>query len=80
MFLKQVEEKKGGGKYGLIKRVLTFMGKEVPGIFHLFGFRPNATKHLARFTHEVMRGPSELPAHIRELIAAFVSARNQCVF
>ena len=38
------------------------------------------TDHLMRFTQEVMRGPSELEPGKRELIAAFVSGKNRCLF
>jgi alkylhydroperoxidase family enzyme len=54
--------------------------QEYPQIWHLFAFRPDATEHLARFTQEVMRGPSPLSPGIRELIAAFTSYRNDCPF
>ena len=46
----------------------------------LFAYLPQATQHLARFTQEVMRGPSPLSPGMRELIAAFTSSRNQCPF
>ena len=55
-------------------------GLPVPQIWHLFGFKPEMTRHLAAFTQEVMRGPSPLPAGWRELIAAFTSRRNDCLF
>ena len=41
---------------------------------HLFG-RPHSAH-----THAVMRGPSEWSIGERELFAAFVSRRNQCLF
>lgn len=55
-------------------------GPEMPEILHLIAYRPDATEHLARFTQEVMRGPSELSPGQRELIAAFTSNRNGCPF
>ena len=47
---------------------------------HLFAFKPERTSHLAQFTQGVMRGPSPLSPGQRELIAAFVSRRNDCPF
>ena len=47
---------------------------------HLFAFKPDRTDFLSRFTQGVMRGPSPLPAGIRELIAAFTSRRNDSLF
>lgn len=55
-------------------------GQFVPGIWRLFAWRPALAEHLARLTHEVLRGPSELTPGFRELIAAFTSARNHCLF
>jgi hypothetical protein len=47
---------------------------------HLFAYKPDRTDFLSRFTQGVMRGPSPLPAGFRELIAAFTSRRNDCLF
>jgi alkylhydroperoxidase family enzyme len=55
-------------------------GLPVPQIWHLFGFKHDATRHLAQYTQQVMRGPSPLPPGQRELIAAFVSRKNECRF
>jgi len=55
-------------------------GQAVPEILHLFRFKKRSTDHLVRFTEEVMRGPSPLSRGMRELIGAYVSARNQCGF
>lgn len=52
----------------------------VPQIWHLFAYKPEATKHLSAFTQAVMRGSSPLSAGFRELIAAFTSKRNHCPF
>jgi hypothetical protein len=47
---------------------------------HLFAYKPEQTDFLSRYTQSVMRGPSPLPAGFRELIAAFTSRRNDCLF
>jgi alkylhydroperoxidase family enzyme len=46
----------------------------------MFAYLPAATDHLARFTQEIMRGPTALPPGMRELIAAYTSYRNDCPF
>ena len=53
---------------------------EYPQIWHLFAYLPSATEHLARFTQEVLRGPAPISPGLRELIAAYTSARNDCGF
>lgn len=80
MYLKEVEGHKAEGAFGELIEQGRTAGFPVPQIWHLFAFKPEMTAHLARFTQEVMRGPSPLPAGIRELIAAFTSRRNECPF
>lgn len=83
MYLKDLLDAERGGEAGRFGRVIAAskqQGVEPPGIYYLFAGRPEATPHLCNFMHEVMRGPSELSAGQRELIAAFVSARNHCLF
>lgn len=80
MFLPEVEGAEPRGPFaGQIARIRE-AGAPVPQIMHLFAFKPGATTHLARFTQEVMRGPSPLSPGQRELIAAFTSRRNDCPF
>jgi hypothetical protein len=55
-------------------------GAEYPQIWHLFAFRAQATAHLGAFTQEIMRGEGPLSSGIRELIAAFTSFHNDCLF
>ena len=55
-------------------------GREYPKIWHLFAYHPDATQHLARFTQAMLRGPAPLSPGMRELIAAYTSARNACPF
>lgn len=80
MFLSEIEGNEGGGGYAELIRLLRGMGAAPPQIFHMFAFRPQATDHLARFTQEAMRGESPLSPGMRELIAAFTSQENHCLF
>lgn len=52
----------------------------VPGIRSLVLFRPETGKHLYALAEVLLRGESDLPPVERELIAAYVSHRNQCFF
>lgn len=52
----------------------------VPGIRSLVMFRPETGKHLYDLAQILLRGDSPLTPAERELIAAHVSSRNQCVF
>jgi alkylhydroperoxidase family enzyme len=80
MFLPEVERGEPRGPYAGSITQIRAAGAPVPQIMHLFAFKPEATTHLARFTHEIMRGPSPLSPGQRELIAAFTSKRNECPF
>ena len=80
MFLPDVENAPPAGLRGDLLRRMRESGKEYPQIWHLFAFRPQATDHLAAFTQELLRGPSPLSPGLRELIAAFTSAGNHCLF
>ena len=80
MFLSEVEQGKPGGAYAPLINQLRAAGHPVPQIMHLFAYKPDRTDFLSRFTQGVMRGPSPLPAGFRELIAAFTSRRNDCLF
>ena len=80
MFLSEVEQRNPGGVYAHLINELRAAGHPVPQIMHLFAYKPDRTDFLSRFTQGVMRGPSPLPAGIRELIAAFTSRRNDCLF
>ena len=79
MFLPGVENNPQPGPYADALRLMQAAG-EYPQIWHMFAFKPRATDHLARFTQEIMREPAPLSPWLRELIAAFTSARNDCPF
>lgn len=80
IFLQDVERTSRAGPAGERFAAMEEQGIPVPQILHLFAFKPRMTDHLARFTQELMRGPSPLSPGQRELIAAFTSSRNQCPF
>lgn len=80
MFLPEVENREPEGEYAPAIRALRAAGRPVPQIMHLFAFKPDRTGFLSRFTQGVMRGPSPLSPGLRELIAAFTSRRNDCLF
>jgi alkylhydroperoxidase family enzyme len=81
MFLPGVEHNpKPGAWHDVITQVQASGKGEYPQIWHLFAFHPDATQHLARFTQAVLREPAPLSPGIRELIAAYTSARNDCPF
>lgn len=80
MFLPEVEAHSQPSPVADLIRVAQSNGAEYPKIWHLFGYRPQATTHLSEFTQGIMRGECPLTSGIRELIAAFTSYRNDCPF
>jgi hypothetical protein len=79
MFLPDVERNPQPSPYRDLILAMQ-QGAEYPQIWHLFAYLPSATVHLARFTQEILRGPSPLTPGLRELIAAYTSKRNDCPF
>lgn len=81
MHLPEVEDNPGrsGGYAEMIARAQA-AGQPYSQIWHLFAYKPAATKHLEQFTQAVMRGPSPLSPGLRELIAAYTSKQNDCEF
>jgi uncharacterized peroxidase-related enzyme len=53
---------------------------QVPGISGLLSYRPETGKPLMELAEVLLRGPSTLSRGERELIAAYVSGRNECRF
>jgi uncharacterized peroxidase-related enzyme len=52
----------------------------LPGISGPLAFRPETAKPLRALAEVLLRGPSTLSSGEREMIATFVSARNDCHF
>ena len=80
IYLDEVENAAKAGPAGAQFAAMEAQGVPVPQILYLFAYKPQMTEHLSRFTQELMRGPSPLEPGMRELIAAFTSSRNQCLF
>jgi alkylhydroperoxidase family enzyme len=80
MFLPDVEHQARPGPYAAAIEAARRAGGDYPQIWHLFAYRQEMTEHLALFTQAALRGPSPLGPGLRELIAAYTSARNHCPF
>ncbi|MDH5314968.1 MAG: peroxidase [Gemmatimonadota bacterium] len=80
MYLPEVEQAPSPDQADHPVNAMRQAGIPIPQIMHLFAYKPDRTDHLARFTEGVMRGPSPLSPGFRELIAAFTSRRNDCLF
>ena len=80
MFLRDVEAAESRSPFTDLIRIARGDGVEYPQIWHMFAFKPEATKHLERFTQAIMREPGPISPGLRELIAAYTSARNECPF
>lgn len=52
----------------------------LPGITSGFAFRPETAKPMRELAEVLLRGPNTLTSGEREMIAAFVSSRNDCHF
>jgi uncharacterized peroxidase-related enzyme len=52
----------------------------LPGITSGFAFRPETAKPMRELAEVLLRGPNTLTSAEREMIAAFVSSRNDCHF
>ncbi len=52
----------------------------LPGITSGFAFRPETARPMRELAEVLLRGPNTLTSAEREMIAAFVSSRNDCHF
>jgi uncharacterized peroxidase-related enzyme len=52
----------------------------LPGITSALAFRPETAKPLLALAEELLRGPNSMTSGEREMIATFVSTRNDCYF
>jgi uncharacterized peroxidase-related enzyme len=56
------------------------LGNEIPGIRGLLAYRPETARPLGELAETLLRGDSTLSRGERELIAAYVSRRNECEY
>ena len=56
------------------------LDNDLPGISGLFRFRPETAGPLNALAEVLLRGPNTLSRGERELVAAYVSSRNDCQF
>jgi len=56
------------------------LSEDLPGIRGLMVFRPETAEPLNQLADILLRGPNTLTPGERELIATFVSSRNDCFF
>jgi uncharacterized peroxidase-related enzyme len=56
------------------------LNNPMPGIVGLMHFRPQTAKPLTDLVETLLRGPSSLTSGEREMIAAYVSSKNDCHF
>ncbi len=56
------------------------LGNDLPGINGLLQYRPETGRPLGMLAEVLLRGPNTLSPGERELIAAYVSSRNECRF
>ncbi|HUZ58041.1 MAG TPA: hypothetical protein VMU83_04610 [Hanamia sp.] len=59
---------------------IKLMNEQLPGIVCLFNFRPATAKPLCELAEVLLRGPSTLSSGEREVIASYVSWKNDCHF
>jgi uncharacterized peroxidase-related enzyme len=52
----------------------------LPGITAGFAFRPETARPMRELAEVLLRGPNTLTSGEREMIAAFVSSKNECAF
>jgi len=80
IFLPGVEHNPQPGPHANLIRSMQAGGSEYMQIWHLFAFKPEMTVHLSRFSQALLREPAPISPALRELIAAYTSALNHCLF
>ena len=80
LHLPDVEARPQPGPYLALIEAAKGRGAEYSKIWDLFAFQQEFTIHLGRFTQGVLRQPATISPALRELIAAYTSALNECGF
>jgi uncharacterized peroxidase-related enzyme len=80
MFLPGVENFPQPGVYRDLIEAAKASGGEYWQIWHLLAFDPEAAHQLAALSHKLMHDDAPISPGLRELIAAYTSALNDCQF
>jgi uncharacterized peroxidase-related enzyme len=59
---------------------IKLLNEQLPGIVGLLNYRPATAKPLGELAEVLLRGPSTLSSGEREIIASYVSWKNDCHF
>jgi hypothetical protein len=79
--LPRVDDGQSFGQRIKLRVVGVVMGGDAPDILKTLAYRPELWgAPMSRITQAVLRGPSPWSVADRELLAAFVSTKNQCLF
>jgi uncharacterized peroxidase-related enzyme len=70
----------GGRAQGEAAMAHIELNNDLPGVAGLFQYRPETAGPLNALAEVLLRGPNTLSQGERELIAAYVSDRNDCLF
>ena len=81
MRLRGPGERQSAAKRALFRVIENRSGHPVPDVVRTLSYRPGFFgSAFSRWVQAALRGPSPWSEGERELMAALVSARNQCVF
>ena len=81
MYLPGVEHNPApGGPYANLIAAARARGADMPQIWHMLSYKPAIGEALSVLSQAIMRGDSPLSPGLRELIAAFTSKGNHCLF
>lgn len=79
-FFKVTEPEKADGQVKLSYDMLVSMFQMVPKVFVAQSIRPDLLEPMVTYVNRLMVETHELPRSTKELIAAYVSKLNQCVY
>ncbi len=79
-FLKVTEPEHGSGQLQKSYEMLQTMFQTVPKVFVAQSIRPDLLESMVQYVNRLMIETHALPRSTKELIAAYVSKLNSCVY
>ena len=79
-FFKVTEPEEAGGQVNTSYDMLMSMFQMVPKVFVAQSIRPDLLEPMVTYVNRLMVETHALPRRTKELIAAYVSKLNQCVY